>query len=87
MRLKKGDRVDVYWLDADNDSGWLPHDEEADNLDVCLVSTGRLVSQGPKFITLSFCHNEAADEWLGKHRIPVGMVVKITKLREDDAVI
>lgn len=72
----KGDLVCVEWLDADSDSGWQPHDEEADQNADTLKSYGLFVSKGPKFITLSHTHNVEADEWLGKHRIPVGMVLE-----------
>lgn len=83
--ISKGDRVTVYWIDADNDAGWQDHDEEADNVAVELDSTGVFVSVGPKFITLSFSWNKDADQWLGKHRIPIGMVTNIESLeRKDD---
>ena len=80
--IEKGDELRVYWLDADNDSGWLDHDESDDNSEEYLKSTGQFVSLGPKFLTLSFCHNSEADQWLGKHRIPRGMIVKIEKVTQ-----
>lgn len=78
----KGNEYRVYWIDADNDSGWQDHDEEADNNAVELRSSGVFVSLGPKFLTLSFSWNEEADQWLGKHRIPRGMITRVTELFE-----
>lgn len=77
----KGDLVCISWLDADADSGWTDHDEEADNVSECLVSCGLFVSQGPKFLTISFCHNKDADQWLSKHRIPVEWIETIEVIR------
>ena len=73
--MEKGDFVCVAWVDADADAGWIPHDEDEDNHVESMVSCGRFVSQGPKFITLSFCWNKEADEWLSKHRIPIDWIV------------
>ncbi len=80
--VNKGDVVIVYWLDADDEAGWQPHDEEVDQKAKAQFSAGCFVSQGPKFITLSHSYNEDADEWLGKHRIPVGWVERVEVLKE-----
>ena len=74
---QRGDLVRVTWLDADSDSGWQPNDPEADDNADPLESFGLLVSKGHKFITLSHAHNKDADEWLGKHRIPINFVEKV----------
>ena len=83
--MQKGTPVRVTWLDAEMEAGWCQH-TESDDLDqlpdeAYLVSVGLFVSQGPKFLTLSFSYNEEADDWLGKHRIPIGMIKEITELR------
>ena len=79
----KGTPVKVIWLDADMESGWCNGSEpDEDNLpdEAYLTSVGLFVSVGPKFLTLSFSHNEEADDWLGKHRIPIGMIKSVDKL-------
>lgn len=77
MNIEKGTPIKVTWLDADCEAGWVQHNEQDEhNLpkEAFLDSYGIFVSLGPKFLTLSFCHNADADDWLGKHRIPRGMI-------------
>jgi hypothetical protein len=74
--------VSIAWVDADHDSGWQPHDPEADDEAEEMFSEGPLVSVGYKFITISNCYNSGAKEWLGKHRVPLGMVTDIEILKE-----
>jgi len=74
---QKGSLVRIIWLDADDESGWQPHDPETDDKAEYLESFGLLVSQGKKFVTLSRTYNQDADEWLGKQRIPVSCIKTI----------
>lgn len=78
----KGDLVCVTWVDADSDAGWQPHDPDGDDIAETLESYGLMVSRGTKFITISHCHNKDADEWLGKHRIPLAFVQKIKVIKK-----
>jgi hypothetical protein len=87
MDIPKGTPIKVTWLDADCEAGWCQHDDtEEDNLpdSAYLVSVGVFVSKGPKFLTISFSYNEEAGDFLGKHRIPVGMIKEIIELGEKD---
>jgi hypothetical protein len=78
----KGRWVAIEWLDADDEAGWQPHDPEADDEAETNWSVGIFVSKGNKFVTLSRCHNHESEEWLGKSRIPIGMVVGIWELNK-----
>jgi len=78
MDITKGTPIRVTWLDADCEAGWLEHTEE-EEIDF-LESYGVFYSLGPKFLILSFCHNNSADDFLGKHRIPRGMVQHVDVL-------
>ena len=85
--MKKGDVVYFQWLDADNESGWQPHDEEEDSKEVLMPAAGLFVSIGPKFLTISASHNEDADEWLSKTRVPVNWIVgdiEVVKRKDHD---
>jgi hypothetical protein len=84
MNISKGTPVRVTWLDADCEAGWVAHSDE--EITEFLESYGLFVSLGPKFLTLSFCHNEEADDWLGKHRIPKGMIQTVEVLTETQEV-
>lgn len=85
--------VNVDWLDADSEGGWLPTDPEADDSGKPLTSSGCVATVGYKLLTLSHSYNWDGEEWLGKHRIPLGMIeeVRVTELKkytkegEDDA--
>lgn len=86
MTAKKKKRlVEIVWLDADCEGGWQSDDEKKDQETVeymhvygVLVNGGR---RGDKFVTISFGYNEDAEEWLGKSRIPMGMVKSIKTIR------
>jgi hypothetical protein len=86
MDIPKGTPIKVTWLDAEMESGWCQHSEQDDQEDLpdsaYLVSVGLFVSEGPKFLTLSFSYNEEAEDWLGKHRIPIGMIKNISELQD-----
>jgi hypothetical protein len=77
----KGDLVKIIWLDADSESGWQPHQPDTDDNAEPLISYGLFVSKGTKFVTISHCHNVEADEWLGKHRIPISFIQSVEILQ------
>ena len=80
IQFEKGEYLAVEWLDADVEDGWVDHDPDGDGEGKTMTSVGVFVSQGPKFITLSFCHNKEADQWLAKHRIPLAWISSIKRL-------
>jgi hypothetical protein len=78
--------VEVIWLDADCAAGWQPDDPKEDqkHKGMEMKCYGLLVSGGTKqskFVTISFGYNQEAGEWLGKQRIPMGMVLKINTIK------
>lgn len=75
---KKGDLVRVDWLDADSEAGWQDDDPKTDDSVETMPSFGLMASYGVKFLTLSHCFS--GDQWLGKHRIPIGMIHNIEVL-------
>ena len=85
--MDKGTPIKVIWLDAEMEAGWCQHTEDTEELpdEAYLTSVGVFVSQGPKFLTLSFAYNEEAEDWLGKHRIPINMVERIEVLEVADS--
>jgi len=82
-KLPKGTPVKVVWLDAECEAGWLQHTDDDDGElppEAYLTSYGLLISTGPKFLSLGFCYNKDADDWLGRHRIPIGMIVDVVEM-------
>ena len=84
--------IAIKWLDADNDAGWLPDNPEDDMTNAKeMISAGVHVSgltkdfqidHRSKFVTISFCWNPDANEWLAKHRIPIKWITDIEVLKE-----
>ncbi len=64
--------VEVAWVDADHDAGWV---SEIEDEEVLGYAYGLLRRKGKKFIFLA--HQYDNGNWLGSFRIPKGMVRNI----------
>lgn len=80
---KAVDLVEVTWIDADTQSGWLEDSPEEDEKDTEIKAYGLLVSgesTSAKYIVLSFLYDSESNSWLCKHRIPKAWVTNIRKI-------
>jgi hypothetical protein len=84
-RKRKNDKcrhivVAVYWIDADEDSGWQTYT----NKSAWIIKTiGYLIAMPKKktdFIVLGNSHLPDTDQWSGVTRIPKGMVLSVETL-------
>ena len=83
-RRKKLQLVEVSWVDADHDAGWV-NDKQVDDEEELGYAYGLLVHKTAKFVVIAHQYNSASSDWLGIFRIPVGMVRKITVLKTYDS--
>lgn len=74
--------VEIKWLDADNEAGWVEYDKHHYQVVEETVSYGLLVDAGENFTVLSMCYNPEAEQWINLHRIPNGMIIQMRVIEE-----
>ncbi|MHB8346014.1 MAG: hypothetical protein ACYDHM_02330 [Acidiferrobacterales bacterium] len=70
-KRKRLNLVEVSWVDADHEAGWVD-DKTLDDREECGQAYGLLVKKTPSFVFLAQQYNSG--DWLGMFRIPAGMV-------------
>lgn len=83
-RKNKLQLVEVAWIDADHNAGWV-NNKQVDDEEELGYAYGLLVHKTSKFVAIAHQYNRASGDWLGIFRIPVGMVRKVTVLKTYDA--
>jgi len=73
--------VRVSWLDADHEAGWA--DYKKDKI-TPTISFGVLVHYDEDVLVMSHVHKGKDGQWLGLHRIPSDMVVKVEVIWWED---
>lgn len=74
--------VEVKWVDADNEAGWVEYDNKEYQKVEPTVSYGLLVDAGENFTVISTCYNPEAEQWINLHRIPNGMILGVRIIEE-----
>ena len=83
-RRKKLQLVEVAWVDADHNAGWV-NDKQVDDEEEPGYAYGLLVHETAKFVAIAHQYNRDIGDWLGIFRIPVGMVRRMTVLKTYEA--
>jgi len=68
--------VEVAWVDADHNAGWVKNKQVDDEEDLG-YACGLLVRKKRNFVTIAHQHNRGSGDWRGILRIPTGMVCNI----------
>jgi hypothetical protein len=74
------DLVEVQWLDASTDSGWLSEDEQEPTVPL-VVTVGFLVKQNEALLSIASTVGDARDH-NSRIQIPIGMVVEMRVIKK-----
>ena len=83
--MAKRKLVEISWVDAESQAGWVAEHDAEDATVQVLRSYGLLVRKDKHFVVYASTHDKVAQRWSELGKIPIGMVksIKVLALVED----
>lgn len=82
--MVQGTPIKVTWLDADCTAGWVHYEPvNTTSPEDYLETYGVFMGKDKHFLHVAFALNKSAGDFLGRQRIPRGMIKEIKELTEN----